>query len=256
MKPFDSIVLSSDLNPKYIEFWPLVARAWKRLFNVQVHLALVAEPVNLYLESFVFSRIHFLKPVDGVPLANQAKVARYYVAAMFPDDHVVSTNDIDLLPLKKKHVERLCGNRGFETLITVGAELYNGVEAGKFTAGYLTGEAKLFRHLFDVGTKTWEEFVRGFEGLHKFDAKEDITNRISNEHPDCFSDESLLRCMLDQHSVQVDHRKAYHYPQGMLCRSNWPVNLEIDKYEDVHLPRPLHEHRELVYPLAQYLGLT
>ena len=36
MKLFDRVILSTSEDPKYIEFWPVISKAWKKLFNVKV----------------------------------------------------------------------------------------------------------------------------------------------------------------------------------------------------------------------------
>jgi len=255
--PFDTVVLSTNLNPKYCEFWPIVAQAWHKLFGVTVHLAVVGEACPL--ATFDYTHIHFFKPVDGVPIANQAKVARYYVASMLPDSLVVMTNDIDLLPLNQHHILGMMANRKEGALMTFGSEFYTDAEDGKCMAGYLTAESSVFRKLFNVGPHNgWAEFVQSFIGIRRFDSKENILNNIHHEHPDTFSDESLLRYLLFGDTVPLDERPLVHFPDRMLDRANWqldPVKLKADYYVDCHLPRPLAANHARIEPLLQHLGL-
>lgn len=254
--PFDTVVLSTNLNPKYYEFWPIVAKAWHSLFGVTVHLAVVGDTCPL--DAFDFTHVHYFKPVLGVPEANQAKIARYYVASLLPDSTVVMTNDIDLLPLNQRYILDMMAGRKLGSLMTFGSEFYTGAEEGKCMAGYLTAESAVFRNIFDVGVNGWADFVRSFAHIKRFDTKENILNAIDHEHPDTFSDESLLRYLLFGDQVPVDQRRLPHFPDRMLDRANWNFNPELLRnghYVDCHLPRPLTPNLARIEPLLQHLGL-
>jgi hypothetical protein len=125
-------------------------------------------------------------------------------------------------------------------------------------AGYLTAEPSTFHRLVNPEKLKWAAWVRSFVGLKKFDAKEDISNPLPSENPDCFSDESLMRYWLWKNPVAVDRRKMpfWPYTDGALCRSNWQLDLaklEAGHYKEAHLPRPIKEHREKLQPLFDYI---
>ena len=258
MKP-DRIILSCDSNPKFVEFWPLVAKGWRRFFDgVEVWLALVA-PEEFHVEQFPGCFVERYEPVPGVPLQNQAKVARYYLAADWNDNSINSTNDLDLLPLQSDYFLDLLSRRPPEHLLTIGQELYKGPEAGKFTAGYLTAESRIWRSLVDPKGLDWPAFVRSFIGKRVIDHKEDITRAIHHENHDCFSDESLLRALLAETGVSVCHlpRGYSNYTDRALCRSQWmfdPEKLADGVYVEAHLPRPWSEHRDRIQPLVDFLN--
>ena len=96
---FDRVVLSTDENPNYIEFWPLVCSAWKKFFpEISVSLAFVSdrtESDDLLLRMKKFGDgIEIFKTVDGIPTANHAKVARLILASEF-ENEVCLIHDID-----------------------------------------------------------------------------------------------------------------------------------------------------------------
>src|SRR4051812_28165260 len=102
----DRVIISSDDNPKFLAFWPLIQRAWKQFFpKTKVWLALVSQqPIRN-------DGIVNYAPVDGIPISNQAKMARYFLAASFNDYKVAMTNDIDLLVLQSKYTNDLLVQR-------------------------------------------------------------------------------------------------------------------------------------------------
>jgi hypothetical protein len=249
--------LSCDDNPKYFDFWPFVHRAWKKLFNVEAYLMLVSHKAQFRNDVFWFNA------VPGIPIANQAKIARYFFASLIGDipecdNRPVMINDIDLLPLDRNYVCKLLDLRQEGTLLTLGSELYTGPEEGKAMAGYLTAEPRTFHRLVNPEKLKWGEWVQSFVGLKKFDAKEDISNPLPTDDPNCFSDESLMRYWLWKNPVPVDRRKMpfWPYTDGALDRSNWQfdqVKLDAGHYKEAHLPRPIKEHREKIQPLFDYI---
>ena len=258
---FNRVVLSSDTNPKFLDFWPLVAKGWRTFFKgVEVWLAVVGEAKDLDLAELArHGNVVRYQPVPGVPISNQAKLARYHLAATWCDDSVVMTNDIDLLPLQTEYWSSLVKTRKTGHLLAMGAELYTGDESGKFTAGYLTAESYLWMRLVNPLCNEWLDFVKGFSGLRVIDHKEDVLRNVQHEDPNAFSDESLLRALLHLNPVPVTHvrRGYYPYTQRALCRSDWmfePHKLADGTYVEAHLLRPWSQHREKIKPLEDHLN--
>lgn len=258
---FDRIILSSDDNPKFIEFWPLIAKAWRTFFgDIEVWLALVAPEGKFDLKELrKHGSVEHYEPVPGIPTGNQAKVARYFLASTWNDDSITMTNDLDLLPLQTTYVCNLLRKRPPGHLLTIGSELYTGPEAGKFTAGYLTAESLLWSALVNPLHFSWPLFIQSFVGLCVFDHKEDISRTVHHESPDTFSDESLLRALLKLNPVPVIHApRGYDpYTARALCRANWkfdPKKLADGTYVEAHLLRPLSEHKDRIQPLIDYVN--
>src|SRR5579885_2737911 len=206
----DRVIISCDGNPKFRPFWPLIRHAWNLFFpEAEVWLALVADhdlPVDQ-------PNTVILPKVGGIPISNQAKMARYWVAAQWCDYKVTMTNDIDLLILQRKYTEDLLNSRLPGSLLTIGSELYTeGTERGKFTAGYLTAESIVWHRLVNPKSHNWENFVLSFIGMHAFDHKEDITRNVHHENPDTFSDESLLRALVAINGIPMSTRPRGYNP--------------------------------------------
>src|SRR5574337_1806660 len=253
----DRVIISCDDNPKFRPFWPLIQHAWKRFFpKAEVWLVLVAD-TNL---PYGGERVMTLPVVPGIPVSNQAKMARYYVAAQFCDYKVTMTNDIDLLILQREYTEMLLKGRWPGTLLTIGSELYTeGTEKGKFTAGYLTAESVVWHRLVNPNSHNWPNFIKSFIGMQTFDHKEDITRAVHHEDPDTFSDESLLRALVHINGIVMsDAPRGYNsYTARALCRSDWRYdrNKILDgTIVEAHLPRPWAEHKEKIQPLLEHLN--
>jgi hypothetical protein len=258
---FDKVVISSNEDPRYIEFWPWIASAWQRMFGVPVHLAFLTQRDEdddyvQYLRAF--GRVDLFRPVPGIPEANLAKVIRFMLAARQPPNEVVYINDVDLLPLNRQYFLNLTSDRPPGYLLCVGAEIYRGgPDDGKFPAGNLTAEAAVFKALFNPLDLDDERLASSWIGLRKFDSKEDISSTIPNEDPNTFSDESLIRCLLSDQRVPCWHKPRgwSPYTERAICRSDWRINndrLKTGYYVEAHLLRPYTQHRARIQPILDY----
>src|SRR5947209_1083135 len=70
----DRVILATDGNPLYLEFWPLVARAWQRILPVRPTLALIGDETISVPEGF--GDVVRFAPVSGVDTALQSQAIR------------------------------------------------------------------------------------------------------------------------------------------------------------------------------------
>lgn len=92
------VILSTNDNPNYIEFWPMAARAWQEIVGLRPTLALIADD-DVEVDTTLGDVIRF-KPIEGIPTSFYAQCIRLLLPALFPDE-VCITGDIDISPLQK-----------------------------------------------------------------------------------------------------------------------------------------------------------
>jgi len=241
-------------------YWPAVSAAWRKM-GFEPVLAWVdqSSDVGTWRGQFMGEIVH-VPPVDGIPICNQAKVARLWLAGEYPDD-ICIVNDIDLLPLSRSYVLDLMSPltnqiMPAEHMVCVGAEIYKGTaDEGKFPMAYFAGYGSLFRRLTGYRFST---FVKRLVGLKEFDHKEDITNTLPPGHADCFSDESALRVLLKRAQMPVQHKPRGWdpYTERAIDRASWswdPQQLKEGRYLEAHCPHPFDA--EKIRPLLDYLGI-
>ena len=94
----DRVILASNNHSFYIEFWPIVARAWK-YFGVQ--------PTLLYTDEddsgvdYSVGDVVKIPQIEGLNTAFVAQNSRLLCPALFPDD-VCVISDIDNMPLSRE----------------------------------------------------------------------------------------------------------------------------------------------------------
>ena len=91
----DKVILASNDNQEYLDFWPLVSEAWERLGVEPVLIYTGKDKIDLPGEI-----IHFY--VEGIDPVFVAQNIRILMPALFPEHNSI-TADIDDLPLSRKY---------------------------------------------------------------------------------------------------------------------------------------------------------
>jgi hypothetical protein len=267
---FDRAVISANEHWLYLDFWPLVAYAYRTVFpDVRVTLAFLSE--RLEYDPFVAQlRAHgevvLVRPVRDIPQAAQAKMARYFVASTMRDS-VCMIDDIDEIPIDRDwHVGKLAQRRP-EALLMVGAEVY-GRDANQCPASMMTATGWTFRRLFNPTDRPFAEWIRTMSRPARRHA--DIYSPSHHEGMDCttaqdylgtplFSDEALIGELLREcPDVPVQHvERGYQPGVDTIDRSWWNAldmaKLEAGGYLAAHTGRPYLECKAGNDAIVDYL---
>jgi len=249
----DRVILSTDDNDTYLNFFPIVAKAWKKFFDVPVSLAYVTnrtEDDPLVSRMREYGEVRLYPRVSDVPPGNQAKMARFFLATEYPDE-VCMVNDIDTAPLSIPYFERVLSQYEDGKILAVGAEVYEGSpHEGKFPIGEITATGKVFGDLVNPNGFNFTTFIKSFRSMRLFDHKETI---LSPE----FSDESLLRALIAITGVPVVHaRRDVNIHSDWVDRSWWNIDetkLKSAGYVLVNFLRPLMGSFEETKPIIDYI---
>lgn len=253
----DRIILSSDENPMYIEFWGLVSTAWKKFFpEIKVSLAFVSNKTSD--DPFVgmlsqYGDVHIINPIIGIPIANQAKIARHILASTF-DSEIVCLHDIDTCPLNRKYTENFINQRKENTILRVGKEVFDNSEhAGKFPMSHVTAEGRLWKEIINPLSLNINDLITSWVGMKVFDHKEDISSP-----PNIFSDESLIRALLSRNNEFLfsDVVRRVNIYSEWIDRSWW--NVDISRlydggYVEANFLRPFSSHWNYIKPIADFI---
>jgi hypothetical protein len=135
----------------------------------------------------------------------------------------------------------------------VGSEVYhNTPHSGKFPAHHMTAEGSLFKKLFNPNNLPYDELINEISKINNvFDSKESL-------HSDIFSDESLIRVLFNNSSVErQNYPRNINIKQQWIDRSWWGINndrLENFEYIEANLLRPYSDHRDKILPIEVFLN--
>lgn len=237
----DRVIVSSDDNPLYLPFWPLVAKTWKQLVGITPTLLLVASadvPVDESLGTVIRC-----EPIPGIPTAFHAQVVRLLAPAYFKDE-VCLISDIDMIPLSKDYflnsVEHIADN----CFVTFKDGAFAGQEINEYPMCYNVARGSTFKEIFNIHAvseipaiiKQWYALGLGWTTdqqvlYHTLNAWDKKTNRL----------------------VKLGHDVDRRVDRGW-----WGYNKDLIKkgyYIDCHMLRPYDQFEQQLLELTGLLGI-
>jgi hypothetical protein len=143
------VVVSSDLNERYLDLWPLASRAWKEIAGVEPLLVLVADEPAAPSTLRNDPNVRVFPPVDGVHTAFQAQCIRLLYPALLEGAGGVIVADVDMVPLNKRYFHR-CTRHVAEGDFVAYRDLM--LSAGEVPICYNAAAPRTWLELFGVAT--------------------------------------------------------------------------------------------------------
>ncbi len=233
------VILSTNNNPDYIEFWPVVAPLWEAM-GFRPTLALIASE-DCPIDTSIGDVIRF-DPIPGVAESLQAQVVRLFLPSLFPDDGCL-ISDIDMIPVSRSYfIEG--ATRCLDDEFLVYRNLAPGYEkGGRYPMCYMAAKGRVFGSIF--GISNYEQIaplIQSWSAVgHGWSTDEIMVYAYAKEWE-----------RNGGNVVCLDHGVW-----GRLDRGHWKLknsklkDLDISKYIDCHCPRPYSDYRPSIDQVVQ-----
>lgn len=223
------VILSTNCNPYYSDFWPLVAPLWKAM-GLQPTLAFVAHE-DCQLDETLGDVIRF-KPIDGVSEALQAQALRLLLPSLFPDD-VCLISDIDMIPVSFNYYTDTAALCTDDNAFLVYRGFAYGEDDHRWPMCYVAAKGSIYNQIFGGSSieefrtilKEWDSWGLGWN-----------------------TDELLMYIYVKKWEKEQGGTIWYKEDCEFLRidRSGWDgdnINeINIDNIIDFHMPRPYKNH--------------
>ncbi len=227
------VIVSANNDPTYIEFWPIVAKLWKRAGFIPT-LALIAKD-DVKIDTSIGEVIRF-RPIPGVEESLQAQTIRLLLPILFPDDGCL-VSDIDMLPISREYFKKgaaLCPDDAF---LIYQDRAYDGYNWKKYRMCYVAAKGNVFQKVFKV--ETYEEIERR------------IIEWAAEGHGWTTDETVLYRevCNWEKNEEGLVYRLGYGIGPG-IDRLYWNLG-DVDRLVasgviDCHCPRPYSINTETI----------
>ncbi len=239
----DLVIHSSDSNPFYLDFWPLVSRVWKEGFGIEPILLYIDENHDIPIDE-TYGKVVKMKPVPGVPLYLQCLWVRYWYPSQVPDS-VCMISDIDMFPVSKRYF------LGQIADIPDTKYVHLNPQHQYLPSCYHIAKGSLFKHVLGL-EPTWTESVLALHNRNLGHDCFDGVNTILKDKVQWGSDEEYatqrVRSYPDQSIFAFLPRT-----HKRIDRSYWvyaPFDVEADKYADSHSIRPYSQYKREIDALV------
>ena len=268
---FNKIIVSTNDDPTFYNFWELVYKSWKTFFpNVEVILAFITnrpenDPIVQHLKQW--GTVKLYPEILNIPTPNLAKVVRLIEATKHGTD-VCMVNDIDLVPLQSEYVYDRLSLREKDKLLLIGRLSEWGNLRGnkkyeeKSPMGYTVGESFIWKQVVNPHGYEYEELIKSWIDLYVFDVQEAINHPAADGYtPFGFCDESLMRALRSKTPDLVQIINLGFNPKvDGLDRCWWDktdiTRLYKNEYIEAHLPRPINKHLDKIKQIVDYIIKT
>ncbi len=230
------------MNPMYLDFWPIISKTWKEVFNITPVLGLICDEDSDFIED-EYGLVKKFKAIEGIDTGLQSQIIRLYLGKELTGNIVIS--DIDMVPLSKQYfIDQVVDfdSSKIYVMSSDNAECNNNKE---IPMCYNISDSQLFARMLELDN-TWVEFA----------------NRLNSMGFGWTTDQNYLWVKMQQFKEQ--------YPNDVVLLSRgWPrgADRRIDRlwwsydanlvnsghYIDSHLLRPYQQYKSQVDTLINLL---
>jgi hypothetical protein len=236
----DRAIVSSDTNPDYLDFWPIVAKAWIKL-GIKPTLALIAD--NLVQVDESLGDVIRFRPIPGVSNALYSQAVRLLLPIIFKDE-VCLISDIDMIPISESYFKDSVRSIADDKFVVYRDAAYSSKDQ-RYPMCYNVAKGTTFQEVF---------------GIKKIDEIPAVIKKWAEKKMGWATDEILLYAYLN-HWNDFNSRcvRLRHTVARRIDRSNWSYDLallKVDYYIDCHSVRPYKRYKKEVDMLTQLLGIN
>lgn len=233
----DRAILSTNNNPLYVEFWPIVAPIWNAM-GIKPTLALIGDE-NCEVDESLGDVIRF-PTIPGVSDVLQTQAIRLLLPCLFPDDGCL-ISDIDMIPLSKEYLVDGASHCEEGSILIYRDACYDRATYTYYPMCYVAAKGSVFGAVFEVTNS------------------DDISKKL--EYWDSLSlgwttDEILLYLYVqrwEKEGGSVSKLGDGYLPR--LDRMDWPTSwhaIDFSKYIDCHCPRPYSKYKCSIDQIARW----
>jgi hypothetical protein len=222
------VVISSDDNPMYKDFYEIVAKRWNQ-FGLKVYYINITN-VDEIIEN-EYGVIHKMKALEGFSTGFQSQIVRLFASNLIEGN--ILTSDIDMLPISKNYfLDRTTLTEGDKIVI------YSGQPYGDvpyYQLCYVLANTKLFRECLGISDLTFYDFCKLLK---------DRYNEAWNSDEHFMYDE--FQNHLDKLIILRDRDLSWGGESKRIDRYMWMYNLDLlynNYYIDSHMLRPYSQYK-------------
>jgi hypothetical protein len=240
----DYAILSSDSNPTYLDFWPIVSKIWKEHFNITPVLYYIDNNQDVEIDE-TYGIVIKMLPEPKVPIYLQCLWVRYWCFTQYPDD-VCIISDIDMIPLSKKYF--------VDNISDINDEKYVHLNPcyasyGTLPSCYHVSKGKTFTKMLELDM----DWPTSINKLHSLNLGRDPGGHLSGKKQ-WFADEKFSSDKIFEYKKNnMDDVIFLHREGGQngfrIDRLRWSYDPSLVKsgyYYDSHSVRPYLEYKDKI----------
>ncbi len=234
-------IMGSNMDPMYIDFWPVVSKVWKEKFNITPVLGLICdEDSDLYEDKH--GLVKKFKRIEGVNDAIQSQIVRLFLPKFLNGSCLMS--DIDMIPLSVDYFKSNSEKLNDGNVIIFSSDNPECLRGNMYPMCYVLSNSNIFSKIFELDV-SWFEFVE----------------KQNNRNQGWYTDQKFIYEKINQYHLEKNNcifleRGWNGAANKRIDRINWvyePKKVTDGYYIDSHSLRPYSKYKNEINELIGYL---
>lgn len=229
----DYVVISSDNNPMYKDFYPIVAQRWLDLGFKTYYVNITDRDEIINNE---FGIYHCVKSLGFVSSGFQSQVVRLF-ASKFIDGNLLMS-DIDMLPINAEYYKQYIDELTDENMIIYSGQPYGNVPY--YPMCYILSHSSNFKKYLDIENINFSDYCKMLS---------------DNYGQDWNTDEHFMYDRFQSHLDKLVIKNNRDFSRRV-DRGNWTYDTNLLKngyYIDSHMLRPYNTYKDKINKLIDEL---
>lgn len=228
----DYVIIASDENPTYKDFYPLVAKRWNSLGFKTYFVNICDEDDKIETK---WGIIHKIKALDFCSTGFQSQVVRLF-SSKFIDGNLLMS-DIDMFPINGEYYNQYLNELNDENVLIYSGQPY--VDVPYYPMCYIVSKSKNLIKYLELENMNFEDYCKYL---------------LANYKEAWNTDENFMYDKFQKHTDKLVIKKRDFTKR--VDRGNWKYDVNLLKdgfYIDSHLLRPLNEYSKQINELINNL---
>ena len=238
MGKINYVLMGSDKNPTYLNFWTPVSRIWKEKFNITPVLGLIGDEES-ELEKTDFGLVKKFKSVENVNIGMQSQIVRLFLPKFL--DGICLMSDIDMIPLSKKYFEENSNYIEDDNMVIFSSNHPQTINEKMYPICYVGAHSNIYKKIFELDTD-WDIFCQ----------------KLSKRNENWYTDQKFLFEKSSDFSLETNKLILLEreWNDNRVDRSDWSYKPELVKegyYIDCHSLRPYNIYKSEIDKLIELI---
>lgn len=235
----DYVIMSTDGNELYDDFWEINKTIWKNVIGVTPILVVIGDEDKIeHNEDCV---IIYYKKVADIKTSFQAQIARLYVTSLFLENTLL-ISDLDMIPLNKNYFTDFADEVKENQILIYTSDAYGYIDQKRYPMCYNLAKGKTYHEILNFDF-TFQEFVMKLDSLN-IEPKWDTDELYFGDCVYEFEKENYNRIIKKERGFREG------WATNRIDRNYWfSANYNYDKipegfYYDCHSLRPYKKYKK------------
>jgi len=238
----DYVIVSSNENPYYLDFWPIISKVWKEKFNITPVLGLISDEESEFQES-EYGIVKKFKSVNGIDTGLQSQIVRLFLPKMLNGYCLIS--DIDMIPLSVKYFEDCANYLTENNIVIYSSDHPECLAKNEYPMCYVSSHSESFKNILKLDLD-WEPFVLLMKNRNQgWSTDQKYLFEKVNEFNSHTNNAVLLKRGWSEMQCKRIDRGLWYYDS---------VKVSEGHYIDSHSLRPYTQYSEEINKLINYLN--